>query len=461
MIYIQNFLIDFIEILNEMSPYLLLGFLFAGILKVYLPQEFIDKHLKKANFRSVLYAALLGVPMPLCSCGVIPTGISIYKTGAGKGATVSFLISTPQTGIDSILVTYSLLGLPFAVIRPIVALFTGVFGGIFTNRLDKNNENTMPQKTSADDSCSDACCSDSSCSDDSCSDGSCCNNGSCSTTSKSDSKIYSMLKYAFVDFLQDISKWLIIGVLLAAIISVLIPENFFELFIGNQWLEMIVILLVAIPLYVCATGSIPIAAVLMLKGLSPGAALVFLMAGPATNVATITVLRKSMGKQAMWSYLVSITVGAILFGAFINYFLPAEWFSIETLKHLHKHNFMPKWVEWGSTIMLILLIINGYYQKKKNSKLRLAKTSKIDNKDSKTTKTTVKMSEKIIIVNGMNCNHCKNSVEKHVSALPNIESAIVNLETKQLLIKGSKIDTLKIADELASLGFEYGGELKN
>ncbi len=422
--YLKIFILDFINIFNEMSPYLLLGFLFAGILKVFLPQKFIDNNLGRSNFRSVFYAALLGVPMPLCSCGVIPTGISIHKSGADKGATVSFLISTPQTGVDSILVTYSLLGLPFAIIRPVVAFITGIVGGLCTNSVDNQTLSVHKEEV----------CNDASC-----------NTGNDSTTKNGlTAKLYNMLKYAFVDFLQDIAKWLIIGLLIAAFITVLIPDNFFEQFIGNQWLEMIIILLVAIPLYVCATGSIPIAAALMLKGLSPGAALVFLMAGPATNAATITVLHKSLGKKALWSYLITIIAGAITFGILINGLLPTEWFSVDALKHLHSHNFIPKWLEWSSTIILILLIINTLYQKIKNRNL--------DIKNHNT------MNEKSIIVNGMNCNHCKNSVEKHISALPNIKSANVNLEKKLLVIEGNDIDIQKIAKEIESLGFEYGGE---
>ncbi len=134
--FISRFVFDFIDIINKMSPYLLLGFLFAGLLKVFLPQKFIDRHLSGSGMKSVFLSSLLGVPMPLCSCGVIPTGVSLYKNGASKGATVSFLISTPQTGVDSILVTYSLLGLPFAIIRPIVALLTGIFGGVITRNSD-------------------------------------------------------------------------------------------------------------------------------------------------------------------------------------------------------------------------------------------------------------------------------------------------------------------------------------
>jgi len=211
---------DFITILNEMSPYLLLGFFFAGILKAFLPQSFIDKYLAKKDSRSVLNAALIGIPLPLCSCGVIPTGISFFKNGASKGSSVSFLISTPQTGIDSILVTYSLLGLPFAIIRPFVALFTGLLGGIITNKTD-NSEIVSEFE---------ACSGDTCCSDDE------------NKKTKKESKIYTLFKYAFVDFLQDIASWLIIGLVLAAVISVLLPDDFFASYINNDYLGMVIIL---------------------------------------------------------------------------------------------------------------------------------------------------------------------------------------------------------------------------
>ena len=259
--YIQLYLDDLLELTNEMSPYLLLGFLFAGILSVYLKQQRISKYLGGKNLKSVFNASIFGVPLPLCSCGVIPTGVSLYKNGASKSSTVSFLISTPQTGVDSILVTYSMLGLPFAVIRPVVALLTGLFGGLLNIPYDKeikvkDYDNANKEKE----------------------------NGS---------RFINMLKYAFVTFLQDISKWLVIGLLLAALISVLVPDNYFENNFSNPLFGMIMILAVSVPLYVCATGSVPIAAVLLMKGLSPGAALVFLMAGPATNIATLTVLSKN------------------------------------------------------------------------------------------------------------------------------------------------------------------------
>lgn len=425
-----------------MSPYLLLGFLFAGILKVAIPQKFIDKYLGQKNGRSVLNAALLGIPMPLCSCGVIPTGISFYKSGASKGSSVSFLISTPQTGVDSILVTYSLLGLPFAIIRPIIALVTGYVGGMLANRYDKK-ENGLEKNTLAEDKNGDS----NSEEDCGCGD-------SCETqVDTKHSKVYTMFKYAFVDFLQDISKWLVIGLLLAALISVALPDDFFSNYVGNDIIGMLVILIASVPLYICATSSVPVAAVLLMKGVSPGAALVFLMAGPATNAATITVLNKVLGKKTTFAYLISIILGALVFGLLIDYTLPREWF---TLKGLHSHmgahdgHFsLPLWLQWGSSISLTLLIINGHIQK---MLLKRKSLSSIETKE--------ETENYLVTVLGMSCNHCKNSVEKHIGALNNIDLAEVNLEQKRLHISGKRIKLETIKKELESLGFEYGGEIK-
>jgi uncharacterized membrane protein YraQ (UPF0718 family) len=283
------------ELTLEMSPYLLLGFLIAGVLYVYFPQEKVIKYLGRNNWKSILNAALIGIPLPLCSCGVIPTGISFFKNGASRGSSVAFLISTPQTGVDSILATYSLLGLPLAIIRPVIALLTGLFGGMVTNSIDRRDQfNSKQSKT-----------------------------GKQQMTSGRE-KISAMMSYAFVEFLQDISKWLIIGLLLAALMAVLIPDGFFTNYLSNEYLSMAIVLLASIPLYVCATGSVPIAAVLLMKGLSPGAAIVFLMAGPATNAATMTVIGNVMGRKTLISYMASIIGGAVFFGILVNEFLPRE-----------------------------------------------------------------------------------------------------------------------------------------
>ena len=289
---------------NEMSPYLLLGFLFAGFLKAYIPNEKYIRHISKPNFRSVLWATLAGIPLPLCSCGVIPTGISLHKEGASKGATIAFLTSTPQINIHSIMATYSILGLPFAIIRPLATFISGLAGGITANKLDK----TAPKNDIA-------------------------NNGEkCEGTDcKPKSKILLALHYGFVEMLQDIGKWLLIGIFIAGLFAIFLPENLFSTYLNNPLLNMLIILAITLPTYTCATGSIPMAAVLMMKGLSPGAAFVFIMAGPVTSIATMTVVGKSLGKRALLIYLSSIVSVALLFGVTIDYLLPASWFDMSII----------------------------------------------------------------------------------------------------------------------------------
>jgi len=426
---IVDFKDDFFSILNEMSPYLLLGFLFAGILHVFFPQKYISKYLGKKNKKSVVNATLFGIPLPLCSCGVIPTGISLFKNGASKGSTVSFLISTPQTGIDSVMVTYSLLGLPFAIIRPVVAFITGVFGGILINKTEAGSSGIEPELLN--------------------------NNELKNNISKK--SILSMLKYAFIDFLQDISKWLIIGLLIATAISVIVPDDFFTSYLGNEYVQMFVVLLASIPLYVCATASVPIAAVLMLKGVSAGAILVFLMAGPATNAATISIITKVMGKKTLFYYLFSIITGALIFGFIVNYFFPNDFFLRETLdlSSGHEHHLLPLWVKTASGVTLLLLIANGYIQKlisRKNQLIKLQNTNHLNQ---------TKMTYLTIKIEGMTCNHCKNSVENNLKSIYGIEQVNVNFANSRAAIKGENIDLKKIESCINSLGYKYKGEVKS
>lgn len=418
--YLFNYIIALWDLTLEMSPYLLLGFLIAGVLYVYFPKEKVTQYLGRNNFKSTLNAALIGIPLPLCSCGVIPTGISFYKNGASKGSSVSFLISTPQTGVDSILATYSLLGLPFAIIRPIIALVTGVLGGLITNSVEKHELVNTPKIPDND-----------------------------KTLDKGKSKLNTMLHYAFVEFLQDISKWLVIGLLLAALMAVLIPDDFFTNYLANEYLSMLIVLVASIPLYVCATGSVPIAAVLLMKGLSPGAAIVFLMAGPATNAATMTVIGKVMGKRTLFSYMASIIGGALFFGILINEFLPREWFT-DHMVHIHDGHgthLIPHWLSVASSIVLILLIINGYAQKYLVKKKM--NTVEINNE----------MNEKTVKVSGMTCNHCKTNVHNNLSAIAGIENIEIDLESGKVKMTGEDINLEEVKSKVESIGYQYEGEI--
>ena len=289
---IREFFLSLLSVTAEMSPYLLLGFLIAGILHVFVPRRFYAKYLSRDNRFSVLYAALLGVPLPLCSCGVLPTAVGLKKENASNGAVASFLIATPQTGIDSILATFSVLGLGFAVIRPVAALVAGVCGGILVNRLVKE-ETVAPAAQEK------PCC--------------CCHH-------EHGNRVWRVLRYAFYEMMQEIGLRLIVGLVLAALIQIAVPDDFFLRFGSQPLLQMLIILVIAVPMYVCSTGSIPVAAALILKGLSPGAALVMLMAGPAVNLASILVVRKSMGIRFTWIYLLTIIGFSVLFGLLVNAF---------------------------------------------------------------------------------------------------------------------------------------------
>ena len=418
--YIKEFGRELLFILTKMAPYLMLGFIFAGLLHLLFPKKRVREYMGQNNFRSIFNAALLGVPLPLCSCGVIPTGISFYKHGASKASTVSFLISTPQTGVDSIFVTYSMLGLPLAVIRPIVAFITGLFGGLVTKKIDPEKSETVLQ-----------------------------NNENGDELPKGFfPRVKEMFRYSFVDFLQDISNWLIIGLLIAALISVLVPDDFFADKIPNDFLGMLVILLISIPVYICATASVPVAAVLMLKGLSPGAALVLLMAGPATNAATITMIAKVLGKKSLIGYLGAIITGALLSGLIIDYILPAEWFKVsEHFGHMgHNHGMMPDWIKTGSAIMLTLLIINGYIQKYLN-------TRRMSTPDITTSGFTVENIQ-TIHVGGMTCNHCKANVENSIKSVYGVEDVKVDLITGKVNITGNSFDLAKIKAGIESIGYK-------
>ena len=406
----ERYLTPLIGLLNEMTPYLLLGFLIAGVLHEFVPRRIYADKLSRNDFSSVLWAALFGVPLPLCSCGVIPTATSLYREGASKGATVSFLISTPQTGVDSILATASVMGLPFAIIRPVVAFMTALAGGVITNRICKNEKNTTPQTPRQ-------------------------------TMHKSfTQKVAGALRYGFIEMIQDIGKWIVIGLAVAAVITVVIPDNFFVSFNDYPLLNMFIILAVSVPMYLCATGSIPIAAALMLKGLSPGAALVLLMAGPATNMATMLVINKVLGRRTLATYLITIMAGAIGFGLLIDYALPAEWFSNITHRHVAGCcNVAAPWWQTTSSIIFIILLVTGFALKFKKSKKEITTEQKFR-------------------INGMMCNHCKANVEKALAGIDGVSAVRVELAEGIAYLEGEHIDSQKVISTIYGIGYECSVE---
>ena len=406
----NEYITPLIDLLNEMTPYLLLGFLVAGILHEFVPRRIYSDKLSQKSFGSVFLAALFGIPLPLCSCGVIPTATSLYREGASKGATVSFLISTPQTGVDSILATASVIGIPFAIIRPVVAFITAIAGGLITNRVCKG-ENAVVQKREEQ-----------------------------KEAKSFMKKIVGALRYGFIDMIQDIGKWIVIGLVVAAIITVLLPNDFFFTLNSYPLLNMLIILAVSIPMYLCATGSIPIAAALMLKGLSPGAALVLLMAGPATNLATILVINKVLGRRTLTTYLATIIAGAIGFGLLIDYTLPAEWFSNITHRHIGGCcDTTAPWWQTTASIIFVILLITGFALKFKKEKRNV-------------------ITHKKFKINGMMCNHCKANVEKALSEIEGVHSVYVELSEGTAYLEGENIDAEKVISTINRLGYEYVAE---
>jgi hypothetical protein len=412
---LQNFFISLLNVVCEMAPYLLLGFLIAGVLHVFVPQRFYANYLSPNNKLSVLWAALLGVPLPLCSCGVIPTAIGLKNEKASKGAIASFLIATPQTGIDSILATFSLMGLGFAIIRPVAALVTGVCGGLLVNRLVRE-----------DDSCT-------------------VEDNSQLSTLNSQLKVWRVLKYAYYDLIRDIGLRLLIGLIVAALIQVAVPDEFFLSFGSQPLVQMLVILAIAVPMYICSTGSIPVAAALMMKGLSPGAALVMLMAGPAVNLASILVVHKAMGRRFTWIYLLTIVVFAVLFGLLLN---AVEQLSIVNYQ-LSINNAccmtsaLPSPFKLICATVLTLLIIFALMMKL-FSKFTSEKPSDPD----------------VVVyrVEDMHCSHCEAAVVRAVEDVPGVEKAKASASANTLTVKGPATEeTIRTAVE--GIGYTFKGKV--
>lgn len=333
---------EILYLINEMSPYLLLGFLFAGLLHAFVPKRFYTRYLAGGGFGPVARAALLGVPLPLCSCGVIPTAMSLRRQGASRGAVASFLIATPQTGVDSILATGAMMGWPFAVVRPLAAMVTALFGGML---VDRAGEDVPEQDHNRNEDDDDDCCCHDHCS---------CHSEEPPTSFMG--RLRQALRYAFVEMVEDIGKWLVIGLVVAAAITVLVPDEFFVAFRDNTALSMLLVLAISIPMYICATGSIPIAVALMFKGLTPGAALVLLMAGPAANFASILVLRSKLGMRSLVAYLLAIVLGAVAFGCAVDYLLPREWFTSHLVSAAQDVT-TGSWFEWTATSILSALLL--------------------------------------------------------------------------------------------------------
>lgn len=413
---IMQLLDSLLYMLNEMSPYILLGFFIAGCMHAFIPKNMFSRHLADTGWKAVVKSALIGVPLPLCSCGVLPTAIAMRRNGASKAATTSFLVATPQTGVDSIAATWSLLGPAFAVVRPIAALSTAIFGGVAVGKSESGEAlpvASLSAKSQKEDD---------------------------ETPSGFGAKLLAALKYGFVDLVGSIGGWLVAGLIIAALITVYVPDDFFMVLGRNPLLSMLAVIVVAVPMYVCATGSIPIAMSLMLKGLSPGTALVLLMAGPAANFASFTLISREIGRKGASIYLASIIVGSIAFGLLIDYILPSRWFVLSDSLCGGCHSGIKDFNSFAifcSAILVVLLVVSFAKRIIENN----------------TTHINIDTMTKEYLILGMNCPHCQASVVKSIRSVDGVKDVDVNLSTGKALVEGEHDSDALIAAVRAA-GFD-------
>jgi hypothetical protein len=382
----------------EIAPYLLLGILVAGILHIFLSRGFISKQLGKRGLASILKAVFLGIPLPVCSCGVIPLASSLKKDGADESSVLAFLVSTPTTGIDSIMATYSLMGPVFAVFRPLAAAITGIVVGLIDHFSHKSRN--RPSRT-----------------------------GPSSNYHKTQAteKVKEFLRYTFYEIPQDIGKWLIIGTLIGGLISALMPAGFLSSYLKFPF-DFLAIIIFALPLYVCATGSIPIAVSLIGKGLSVGAALTFLIVGPATNAITLSFVRAKLGRRSFYSYLISIVFIGFLLGWLFNYWWRLSGSSLELLTPGAR--FLPYNLKLASAIILFMLVVYSILGHKR----RLARV------------------DLQIYVPDLHCQHCKLTLEGVLSQEAAIKEVSVDIKRKTVNINGNP-DKSKIIDIIKKAGY--------
>lgn len=344
---ISRILMESWWLVQESSIYMIIGILVAGLLRVFLRPEAVSRHLGEGRFSSVFKAALLGIPLPLCSCGVLPAAASLKKQGANNGALTAFLISTPESDIDAIALTYALTDPILTVARPVAGFATAVGAGIAENLLHHQKVGTKKPP-------------DLSCPVDGCCDGIDCLPEEHRRHHTAAQKLRAGLDFARKDLWNDIAVWYFAGVLVAGAITVAVPSDLMVRYLGGGFYSMLIMLIAAVPFYICASASTPIAAALILKGVSPGAALVFLLAGPATNIASITVLLKIMGKKATLVYVASIAVFTLASGLLVDEIYRFWGVSAQAMAGTASE-IIPVWIKIAGALLLIGLSVRPIY----------------------------------------------------------------------------------------------------
>ena len=407
---IQQYLSETWALIAEMGPYLLLGFLVAGLLHRWFRQEWIEQRLGSPGWKSTAFASLIGVPMPLCSCGVIPVTASLRAKGASKGAATSFLTSTPQTGIDSILVTYGMLGPLFAIYRVVTAFLSGFVIGSAVEKFGRKDEHFEEHAEKE-------------------------NRDRIPTWKQS-------AQYGFLTLPGDIAGSLTIGFLLAGLISAMAPDNLLANLPGGVYSSILLTTLIATPFYICSTGSIPLALALIESGLPVSAALVLLIAGPATNIATITTMRTTLGNRETFIYVSSIVVFSWVAALFFHEFLDTGEFQVG---HHHLHG-LTLWSHLSGAVLIAMLAF-GYWKMIHSGKL-MHESEEPKHREQELATLTIR---------GMSCSHCRYSAVEGLKSLPFASRVDVDLKSGRALIGGSDIDSNVVSNKLESLGFTAEG----
>jgi hypothetical protein len=392
-----NVITEIWEFTLIVSPWLILGFLFSALIHAFIGERFIRRHLGGGGFSPVWKATVFGIPLPICSCGVVPLAAGLRNDGASRSATMSFLVSTPTTGIDSIFVTYAFLGTAFAIIRPISALAGGLLVGLLVSilvkeRIDRKEipkvgEHKHPVKN----------------------------------------RLKDGFAYGFGALPEDVGKTILWGIIIGGALSALLPRDVSEIYLSNPWIAYPLMLAVSVPLYVCAIGSVPVAAAMMSKGLIPGAALAFLIAGTATNVVTIAFVVNKFGKKVLVIYLVSIVVLALAFGILLDSMLT----GLTAKEMLFKGREMPFAVQLLSVLLFLGLVFWGLFKKKSETTGQMKYTFHVPD---------------------MNCKHCQSAVEKALKGIPGVKNVEVSLDRRMVKVDG-EVDKKTITEQIEKAGF--------
>jgi len=465
----------------EMGIYLVFGFAIAGILSRILKTEFIARHLGPNSLGSIAKASLIGVPLPLCSCGVVPVALSLHQRGASRSATVAFLISTPETGADSILVTYALLGPVFAIVRPIAAFLNGLLGGAMVAIAESNGKKMQrDQSDCGSDSASEvvrfaSLTSTLRCADATSHTAAAIADGPGDAISPSAAAIadgpdasqpapqpasqptqrVSLLRnaalafrYGFMDFPREIAGWLVFGIILAGILAHFLPKDFMSLHLGSGFKAMAVMALIGIPLYICSTASVPVVSMMVMHGgLSAGAALVFLICGPATNAASLMMIIKTLGRKTAALYLTSIVITAFACGYLLDLLYTSAGTSLgRQAEHMHE-KMAPGWLAGAGAAGLALVVL-GALGRNAADKLRARKE-----------KTEMSKQPEIaheLKVTGMTCENCARHVAEAAKSVAGVTAATVDLKKGILRVAGPGSNRAALVQAIEAAG--YGAE---